>query len=160
LRRYFNLINLINNYYYIERIKAEQKLVKKEEKQEEMVVHNPSIFKELTALESGRKKSKNADIDEEDEEDEGGRKLSESMKITSSREGLKSAGKNRASTGSHGNTLGMKTAMPQMPPKNDSGFSEPITANSTPTSGKLPANVDHKPSAGGKPKMPDVDSVV
>lgn len=124
-----------------------------------MVVHNPSIFKELTALESGRKKSKNADIDEEDEEEEGGRKLSESMKITSSREGLKSASKNRASTGSH-NTLGMKTTMPQMPPKNDSGFSEPITANSTPTSGKLPANVDHKPSAGGKPKMPDVDSVV
>lgn len=137
----------------IERIRAEAAAHKKDE---EIVVHNPSIFKELTAMDTNRnKKSSEADADEE--ADDGQRKLSDSFKMSTSREALKS-GKVRSSMAAAA-TVGA-TVKAGMPNKNDSGYSEPTTANSTPTGKQATLEAIKQQNAKLKNKMPDVDSVV
>lgn len=137
----------------IERIKAEQK----NKREETMTIVNPSIFKELTALDTNKKKSKEENGDgDEDEEEDGHRKASDSYKLSTSREALKS-GKVRSSIAA-AQSVGAAIAKAGMPNKNDSGFSEPTTANSTPT-GKQ-ANLEAIKQQKANNKMPDVDSVV
>lgn len=120
-----------------------------------MTIVNPSIFKELTALDTNKKKSKDdGGGDEDEEEDVVHRKASDSYKLSTSREALKS-GKVRSSIAAAQSVGAIAKA--GMPNKNDSGFSEPTTANSTPTGKQANLEAIKQQKAN---KMPDVDSVV